>query len=108
MYFYSHHHTSESSPSPSTWDGAAGLGAEVGPIQQTVLTCPPEGRALLTVGVEVLGKGVGLQQTVEQLEEVCRGHVHVHALTWSRVGLSIQPSQSIPLAGRQEDKKKTP
>lgn len=34
------------------------------------LTCPPEGRPLLVVGVEVLGEVVRLQQTVEQLEEV--------------------------------------
>lgn len=66
-----------------------------------MLTCPPQGRALLIVGVEVLGKGVGLQQTVEQLEEVCRGHVHVHALIWSHISLSIQLSQSVPLARRQ-------
>lgn len=65
------------------------------------LTCPPEGRALLVVAVEVLGKGVGLLQTVEQLEEVCRGHVHVHALIWSLVSLRVQPSQSAPLARRQ-------
>lgn len=44
------------------------------------LTCSPQSRPLLVVGVEVLGEGVRLQQAVQQLKEVCRGHVTVHAL----------------------------
>lgn len=35
-----------------------------------MVTCPPQSRPLLVVGVEVLGESVRLQQAVEQLEEV--------------------------------------
>lgn len=50
-----------------------------------MVTCPPQSRPLLVVGVEVLGEGVRLQQAVEQLEEVRRGHVTVHALIRPRL-----------------------
>lgn len=62
------------------------------------LTCPPERCPLLVVGVEVLGEGVRLQQTVEQLEEVCRGHVSVHTLIWTELAaISLRLVESISL-----------
>lgn len=51
----------------------------------SLLTCSPQSRPLLVVGVKVLGEGVRLQQAVQQLEEVRRGHVTIHALVGPRL-----------------------
>lgn len=67
---------------------------------QNLFTCPPECGPLFTVGVEVLSKGVRLQKTIKQLEEVRRGHVHVHTLVWTQVSLGIQFTQGIALVRR--------
>lgn len=65
-------------------------------------TCSPERCSLFVVGVKVLGEGVRLQQTVQQLEEVCRSHVSVHTLIQTRLAsLRLRLLQSISLT--QED-----
>lgn len=64
-------------------------------IMQNLFTCSPECSPLFTVRVEVLSKGVRLHKTIKQLEQVCRGHVHVHTLIW--FGFSIQFTQSVAL-----------
>lgn len=67
---------------------------------QNLFTCSPECSPLFTVRVEVLSKGVRLHKTIKQLEQVCRGHVHVHTLIWTWFGFSIQFTQSVALARR--------
>lgn len=63
-----------------------------------MFTCPPECCSLFVVRVEVLGEGVRLQQTVQQLEEVCRGHVFVHTLIRARLtSLCLRRFESISL-----------
>lgn len=65
-----------------------------------MFTCPPQSCPLLVVGVEVLGEGVRLQQAVEQLEEVRRGHVTVHALIRPRLdAVGLRLVQSVSLMG---------
>lgn len=66
-------------------------------IMQNLFTCSPECGPLFTVRVEVLSKGVRLHKTIKQLEQVCRGHVHVHTLIWTWFGFSIQFTQSVAL-----------
>lgn len=69
----------------------------------SLLTCSPQGRPLLVVGVEVLGEGVRLQQAVQQLKEVRRGHVTVHALVGPRlpaVGLRLIQGVPLPTSGQ--------
>lgn len=59
------------------------------------LTCFPQRRSLLIIGVESFCKSVGFQQTIKEFEELLRCEEAIHALILS-VNMDIKMN-SVPL-----------